>query len=63
MIIEDIIAACEAFKEKNIDLYPYFIEIRSAYDGIVFVTDNKTEYKYRYETQTIEKLQPWKRVK
>jgi len=61
MGIEDIIAACEIFKEKGIS--PYFIEIRSAYDGIVFVTDNKTEYKYRYETQTIEKLQLWKRIK
>lgn len=61
MSIEDIIAACEALKEKNIS--PYFIEIRSAYDGIVFVADNKVEYKYNYETQTIEKLQLWKRIK
>lgn len=61
MGIEDIIAACEALKEKNIS--PYLIEIRSAYDGIVFVTDNKTEYKYNYETQSVEKLLNWKRIK
>ena len=61
MSIKDIIAACEALRKKNIE--PYVIEIRSAYDGIVFVTDNKTEYKYNYETQSVEKLSNWKRIK
>ena len=69
MWTKEVIEACQALIKADFSTaeanfrYKNWINIRSAYDGVVFQEENGDTYKYFLHTKEVRKLPEWRKGK
>ena len=63
MLHDTLTLACQKLRETLGDYSVSWEKVIPAYDGIVFIMDKESHWKYWYSTGTVTKLAPWRGIK